>query len=150
MAISVQRRHRDVVSPIAQWDFVRCKYYDALNLPFASHATMLRTARYKLVVYHGHDVGELYDLQADPEECLNLWDAEGMQPVKHDLIKQLFDAVMLAMDEGVARVGRTVLMRTTFLVLRPAAVSAANVARTAYRENCVHPAPTAPRHPPGT
>jgi arylsulfatase A-like enzyme len=87
-------------------DFVRCEYHDTLDRPYASHANMLRTDRYKLVVYHGHEVGELYDLEADPDEFHNLWDDPAMQETKHALIKQLFDAVMLAVDEGVERVGR--------------------------------------------
>jgi arylsulfatase A-like enzyme len=87
-------------------DFVRCEYHDTLDRPYASHATMMRTDRYKLIVYHGHEVGELYDLDEDPEEFHNRWDDPAMQETKHALIKQLFDAVMLAVDEGVERVGR--------------------------------------------
>jgi arylsulfatase A-like enzyme len=86
--------------------FVRCEYHDALDRPHASHANMMRTDRYKLVVYHGHEVGELYDLHNDPDEFHNLWDDPAVQGTKHALIKQLFDAVMLAVDEGVERVGR--------------------------------------------
>jgi arylsulfatase len=67
---------------------------------------MLRDDRYKLVVYHGLDVGELYDLHNDPDEFENLWDEPTAQDVKHALIKKLFDAVMLAVDEGRERVGR--------------------------------------------
>ena len=35
---------------------------------------MYRDERYKIVVYHGHEQGELYDLQEDPGEFKNLWD----------------------------------------------------------------------------
>ncbi len=49
---------------------VRCEYYRALSLIApgredweGSYATMIRTDRYKLVVYHGHDTGELFDLK---------------------------------------------------------------------------------------
>ena len=50
--------------------FVRCEYYRALSLLApgregweGSYATMIRTDRYKLVVYHGHESGELFDLE---------------------------------------------------------------------------------------
>ncbi|UXN75577.1 sulfatase-like hydrolase/transferase [Devosia sp. A8/3-2] len=36
---------------------VRCEYIDALDLPGASRAIMWRDRRYKLVVYHGHELG---------------------------------------------------------------------------------------------
>jgi arylsulfatase A-like enzyme len=91
--------------PAVHREFVRCEYHDALDRTFASHANMLRNDRYKLVVYHGQAVGELYDLAADPDEFANLWDDAAAQTVKHELMKQLFDAVMLAVDEGVERVG---------------------------------------------
>jgi arylsulfatase A-like enzyme len=87
-------------------EFVRCEYHDTLDRPYASHANMLRNERYKLVVYHGHNIGELYDLIEDPEEFINLWDIPEMQTIKYKMMRQLFDAVMLAVDEGVDRVGR--------------------------------------------
>ena len=65
----------------------------------------IRTERYKFVTW-GRSVGELYDLQEDPDEYVNLWDDAEMKTVKYDLMKQLFDAVMLAVDEGIERVGR--------------------------------------------
>jgi arylsulfatase len=86
-------------------EYVRCEYHDALDRSYASHANMLRTEKYKLVVYHGHEVGELYDLDEDPDEFCNLWDEADMQPVKSRFIKRLFDATMLAVDEGIDRVG---------------------------------------------
>jgi arylsulfatase len=92
--------------PEVHRDFVRSEYHDALDRRFASHANMLRNDRYKLAVYHGQAIGELYDLENDPNEYHNLWDEPEMQAIKHTLIKQLFDAVMLAVDEGAERVGR--------------------------------------------
>ena len=85
--------------------FVRCEYHDALDLAHASHANMLFDGRYKLVVYHGHDVGELYDLGDDPQECHNLWFDPASDERKLALMRQLFDAVMLATDPGQPRVG---------------------------------------------
>ena len=31
-----------------------------------TYATMIRTRRHKLVNYHGHGLGELFDLEKDP------------------------------------------------------------------------------------
>ena len=83
----------------------RCEYYDALEEPDHSSATMFRDERYKLVVYHGHDLGELYDLQEDPEEFENMWSEPEAQPLKLDLLRRSFDASMLALDRGSERIG---------------------------------------------
>jgi arylsulfatase A-like enzyme len=91
--------------PAHHRDFVRCEYYDALAQPDASFATMYRDARYKLVVYHGHNLGELYDLENDPGEFDNLWDDPAHQTLKLDLMQRSFDASMLAMDRGPRRIG---------------------------------------------
>jgi len=92
-------------SPDHHRDFVRCEYYDALDQPDASFATMYRDDRYKLVVYHGHGLGELYDLHNDPGEFHNLWDDPAHQARKLDLMQRSFDASMLAMDRGPRRIG---------------------------------------------
>lgn len=91
--------------PGAHRDFVRCEYYNALDLPDHSYATMLRDGRYKLVVYHGHGLGELYDLELDPDEFTNLWDDPEHREVKAALVLKSFDAAMLAMDPGPPRIG---------------------------------------------
>jgi arylsulfatase A-like enzyme len=66
---------------------------------------MIYDGRFKLVVYHGHSVGELYDLRDDPHEFDNLWDDPDSASTKAALTRQIFDAVMLATDEGQPRVG---------------------------------------------
>jgi len=86
-------------------DFVRCEYYDALDQRDHSFATMYRDKRYKLVVYHGHEEGELYDLVDDPDEFTNLWYTTDKQDIKFDLIKRSFDSSMFSMDKGPQRVG---------------------------------------------
>ncbi len=91
--------------PSAHREFVRCEYHDALARPYASHANMIFDGRYKLVVYHGQAIGELYDLWEDPHEFHNLWDDPAWQRVKYEKMKQLFDATMLATDEGQPRLG---------------------------------------------
>lgn len=66
---------------------------------------MHRDERYKLVVYHGHGLGELYDLQEDPWEFHNLWDDPGWGALKHELIHASFDAhVLLTTDVGSRRI----------------------------------------------
>lgn len=97
---------RNTAAAGAHRDFVRCEYYRALN-PDApgrrwqgSYATMLRTARYKLVVYHGHTHGELFDLAADPHEFHNLWDDPAHATTRFELLKQSFDALAFAVDLG--------------------------------------------------
>jgi arylsulfatase A-like enzyme len=86
-------------------EFVRTEYYDALDLPDHTYATMVRDARYKLVVYHGHGLGELYDLVEDPQEFDNLWDDPAHQARKLDLLHKSFDKAMLIMDRGPVRIG---------------------------------------------
>jgi len=85
--------------------FVRSEYHDALQEPGASHATMLRNERYKLVCYHGHAWGELFDLEKDPREFHNLWDSREHTALRLELTRQLFDAVMLTTDPGQPRIG---------------------------------------------
>ena len=63
-------------------------------------ATMIRDVRYKLVVYHGQGLGELFDLEADPDEFNNLWDDPALLETKVDLMQRSFDALALATDIG--------------------------------------------------
>jgi arylsulfatase A-like enzyme len=87
-------------------DFVRSEYYDAVELPNHTFGTMYRDRRWKLIVYHDLEVGELYDMQSDPWEHDNLWDSDEPehQRVKTDLLKRTFDATVRAMDYGPKRI----------------------------------------------
>ena len=94
------------VSPHEHREYVRSEYFDTLQEPDGSYATMYRNRRYKLVVYHGHRLGELYDLENDPGELDNLWDDRNHQTIKCDLLWRSFDASMLgSIDVGTRRIG---------------------------------------------
>jgi arylsulfatase A-like enzyme len=90
-------------------EFVRCEYFDALDTSFTGgqgvFATMYRDRRWKLSVYHGHDLGELYDLESDPWEFNDLWDDPAHEHIRNELIAKSFDAhVLLTTDVGSRRI----------------------------------------------
>ena len=61
---------------------------------------MIRDRRHKLVIYHGHDTGELFDLASDPGEYENLWDSPDHHDVRFDLLRRSFAALAFAGDIG--------------------------------------------------
>jgi arylsulfatase A-like enzyme len=95
----------DPAAPDRHRDLVRSEYYDALDLPDASRATMIRTDRHKLVVYHHHGLGELFDLERDPFEHENLWDDPAHAALKSELLLQSFDATVATFQHGSPRIG---------------------------------------------
>ncbi len=52
------------------------------------------TGRHKITVHYGRAYGELYDLQTDPGEFVNLWDLPEHQDLKRDLLLQFVYAEM--------------------------------------------------------
>ncbi|MCY3779158.1 MAG: sulfatase-like hydrolase/transferase [Chloroflexi bacterium] len=86
-------------------DFVRCEYIDAIDLPAGSIASMYFDGRYKLVCYHNHGLGELYDLERDPGEFVDLWDSPEHQALKARLLQGSFNAHMTTLYAGPARRG---------------------------------------------
>ena len=90
-------------------EFVRSEYFDALDPHFTggngTYATMHRTKSYKLCVYHGKGVGELFNLEKDPWEHENLWHDPVHSEIKNQLLAESFDAhVLLTTDVGSRRI----------------------------------------------
>jgi len=75
----------------------------------AVHTTMLRTDRWKIVVYHGapatdrERTGELYDLAADPTELDNLWNHPDHSGVRLQLQEMLLDVLVSTEDRSQPR-----------------------------------------------
>ncbi len=80
-------------------DSVYCEYYNSLP---AAHkgvfATMYFDGRYKLNVFHGQEIGELYDLETDPDEFDNKWSDPDFQSIKCDLILANFAQSVATVD----------------------------------------------------
>jgi arylsulfatase A-like enzyme len=69
---------------------VYCELNDFAQSPHnGGYATMVRTDTHKLVVYHSTQEGELYDLQSDPKERVNLWSHSEHGAVKLQMMERL-------------------------------------------------------------
>jgi arylsulfatase A-like enzyme len=66
------------------------EYYWEFNYPMTPTTFALRGERFKLIQYHGiWDVEELYDLQADPNEMVNLIDDPDYLEIRVSMRKEL-------------------------------------------------------------
>ena len=90
--------------PSRHRDTIYCEYYNAWKHRH-SYATVLRSKEEKIVVYHGIDEGELYDLREDPEEFRNLWGDPARAAMKLRLLKEAFDTSVFTMDPVPPRLG---------------------------------------------
>ena len=81
-------------------DDVYCEYYNAMgwHREPAANATMVRSKRYKLIVAHGTDGGELYDLENDPKETHNLWNHSGYTDIKLQMQERLIHRMAWTVD----------------------------------------------------
>jgi len=55
------------------------------------YMTMIRSPRYKLVHFAGADYGQLFDLEADPDERDNRWTDADLGPIKREMLAALLD-----------------------------------------------------------
>lgn len=101
--------------PTVHRDSVWSEYFDTLDLStvtwgsFAYHhsrATMIREPRYKLILYHGTGLGELFDLKNDPWEHENLWARADHSEVRARLTNASLVRLASSIDIGTTRVGR--------------------------------------------
>ena len=65
---------------------------------------MLRIEKEKIVVYHGTEPGEIYDLENDPDEFETSGFA-GSPRIEDAFLKQCFDASVFTMDPDPPRLG---------------------------------------------
>jgi arylsulfatase A-like enzyme len=80
------------------------EYFDAMGgHPDHTHGSMVCDGRYKSVVYHGHAIGELYDLERDPGEFDNLWNDPAHRELQYDRVKYHLDAMMGTIGIGPPR-----------------------------------------------
>lgn len=70
---------------------VYCEQGGDVNLTGAKFFTMVRSHTHKLVHFQGHDYGQLFDLQADPSELVNLWDVEEARDTKAELLSTMLN-----------------------------------------------------------
>ncbi len=81
-------------------DDVYCELYET-NLKHpgkGAQAAMVRTREHKLVVFHGEEMGELYDLRQDPGEHDNKWADPAYREVKGELLLELCDRMAETVD----------------------------------------------------
>jgi len=84
---------------------VYCEYLNSNPNQPPQYCTMVRTGDWKLVAFHGQEVGELYDLRADPQERRNLWADPAAASTKTALLKRLADRLAFTADPLPERIG---------------------------------------------
>lgn len=84
-------------------EIVVCDFNGSLNycpVPERTQATMTFDGRYKLVVYHRHNLYELFDHAVDPEEYQNFWDDPAYAVRRTDILGRHLDAMMATVSPG--------------------------------------------------
>lgn len=63
--------------------------------PTLVHLRTYINDRYKITVYRGHEYGELFDLEADPEERKNRWDDPDFAAIKAEMLHRSINAELV-------------------------------------------------------
>ena len=85
-------------------DRVYAEYYFSTILMHQICATMMFDGRYKIVIHHGEEICELYDLEEDPDEFHNLWNRPGYETLQNRLTRECFDnAILCNIDKVMGR-----------------------------------------------
>lgn len=83
------------------------EFYDSCNFSEGSNdptqAFMSFDGRYKMVTYRDHDLGELFDLESDAGEFVDLWDDPAAAATKLTVMRMHVDAILGAISSGPRR-----------------------------------------------
>lgn len=60
-----------------------------MGMPNNFRARTLITARHRLTLYEGQSWGELYDIEDDPEELVNLWESPAHRALRCEMMERL-------------------------------------------------------------
>ncbi len=77
------------------WRMAHCTQFNGVELYYTQRAIWTHTRKY---VYNGFDFDELYDLEKDPHEMVNLSEHPAYVDVKRDLIKQMWETSLAEQD----------------------------------------------------
>lgn len=99
------------VSQLSTWtgeaesarDFAICENRHNPDMP---HVTTYVNARYKISVYRHGDIGEVFDLQEDPNELNNLWDAPEGKEIKSKMLHEMVQGIMQSEPMKMPRVAQ--------------------------------------------
>jgi len=81
-------------------DFVYAEHIKDGILDGTEYMSMVRDDRWKLVHFIGEDEGQLFDLDHDPDEVVNLWGEEAHREKKAELLHQLLEWRTRSVIEG--------------------------------------------------
>ena len=68
--------------------------------PLQSHGFMYFDGKHKVTLYENHPRGEIYDIEADPQEANDLWDDKSFAEKKSDLLFEAAKGQMSAICPG--------------------------------------------------